>query len=331
MLSQSVINRFWYTSSAVLWPLMPLAWLYRWITNRKRQQYLRSSDLSYRAPCPVIVVGNVTVGGTGKTPLTLYLIKLLQQMGYQPGIVSRGYKSEAAEYPHMVSPEDSPRVAGDEPLMLSQLSAVPVCIDANRPRAIQKLLQDNAVNIVISDDGLQHYAMARDIELVVVDGERGYGNGYCLPVGPLRESLERLTGEELIVVNGPGVVDGYTMNLKPESFTNLATNSVLPLNAFEGRVAHVYAAIGNPGRFYAALEALGVTVLAKDLSDHHGYSESDFDQIGDDEIIIMTEKDAVKCRAFADQRFWCLPVEAQLPEAFDLAFVARLKGVHETR
>jgi tetraacyldisaccharide 4'-kinase len=331
MSKESILNKLWYSGGTYLWPLFPLTWLYRYIVETKRKRFLTQITSSYKASCPIVVVGNLTVGGTGKTPLTLHLIKLLQSKGYRPAIVSRGYKSDAPEYPFMVEADSPAAMSGDEPLMLRQLSGVPVCIDANRPNALKALVARDDIDVIISDDGLQHYAMDRDIECVVVDGERGFGNGYCLPVGPLREPIERLSGDEMIVVNGDGEwvdrLNGHSMHLVPSAFVNIKTGLTKPLNFFNNKNAYVYAAIGNPGRFYRELEEKGIHAIVIDLPDHHHYSESDFDAVPADGLIIMTQKDAVKCKSIADERFWCLPVTAQLPENFNQEFIARIKNI----
>ena len=265
---------------------------------------------------PVIVVGNITVGGTGKTPLVIWLANFFKAKGYQPGIVSRGYGGRAPSYPQLVQPQSDPREVGDEALLLLLNTVCPVVVDPLRTQAAAKLLATTDCNLIISDDGLQHYALHRNIEIAVVDGVRRFGNGFCLPAGPLREPPSRLTEVDFVVCNGEGKGNEYSMKLLPGFFTQLVepTNRVT-VDHFKNRILHAVVGIGNPMRFLNLLRSLGLNIVEHIFPDHYLFKAADID-FGDNSLVIMTEKDAVKCKEFADERHWYLPVSAQLPEEF---------------
>ena len=309
------IERAWYGRRNVLWPLTPLEMLYRFIVQRRRARFLASPPPPLGVP--VIVVGNLSVGGTGKSPLVAWLVDFLQQQGGRPGIVSRGYGGSSPDYPLAVMPDSDPAVAGDEPVMLAQSTGVPVAVSPVRSAGIRQL-QAAGCDVVISDDGLQHYGMARDIELVVVDGTRGFGNRHCLPCGPLREPMTRLASVDAVIGNGASsVTEGaYEMHLEPLALRNLVTNERLPPRAFAGQSAvHAVAGIGHPARFFRTLSSLGIDHEAHPFPDHHRFTADDL-VFDDDAPVIMTAKDAVKCRNFADARCWALDVRAQPSQAF---------------
>lgn len=307
------LTRRWYRPEAPACWLRPLALLYGQLASRRRQRFQQQPQRVWQAPVPVLVVGNISIGGTGKTPLTQALCAWLRAQGWRPGIISRGYGGTAAHYPLAVGPDTLAAACGDEPVLLAQSTGCPVVVDPNRPRAARHLLQHSDCNLILSDDGLQHYALGRDIEIAVVDGERGLGNGCLLPAGPLREPPQRLREVDLVVVNGgsfslPGC---HRMILQP--------GPVRALDGSEVELApgpiHAVAGIGHPARFFATLRAAGFEPIPHPLPDHHPLSESDL-QFEDDLAVIMTAKDAVKCRAFTPHNRYYLPVEAQLPEAF---------------
>jgi tetraacyldisaccharide 4'-kinase len=274
-----------------------------------------------RLPVPVIVVGNITVGGSGKTPLVLWLAEKLRSLGWQPGIISRGYRGENRSQ-REVMPDSDPLLVGDEPVLLARKSACPVWVGRNRAEAGRSLLKAHpACNLIISDDGLQHYRLARDVEIAVVDGERRFGNGFLLPAGPLREPVTRLVSFDAVVVNGGrGEVPddakaGFFMSLAGSEFYNLAdpVKRAKPQD-FVGQALHAVAGIGNPLRFFDHLRSLGLTVSEHPFPDHHVFNPGDLDFPGQ---ILMTEKDGVKCAKFAKDNFWVLAVEAEVGE--DLA------------
>ena len=308
-----------------------LAALQRW--QHKRQQV--------KHPVPVIVVGNISVGGTGKTPVVIWLVERLREAGFKPGVVSRGFgRNPSPTLPlsgkgardcansgfppdkgglRGVSSSSSPADVGDEPLLIVQRTHVPLYIGKDRNHAIAALLQQHACDIVVADDGLQHYRMGRDVEICVVDGQRRFGNGFCLPAGPLREPISRLQSCDFVIVNGE------TMQMRGDTLVNLATAQAQPLTAWAGKTVHVVTGIGNPQRFMQTLEQAGLQVIPHLYPDHHAFTGTElcFD---DTHPIIMTEKDAVKCRQFAGQNAWYLPIEAVLDETLAHALLTRLQG-----
>jgi len=324
----SWLERRWYSDQPAPCALKPFSSLYQFLAKRKKNTDLLQA---WVAPVPVIIVGNISVGGTGKTPLTISLVERLKREGYKPGIISRGYKSKATTFPFDVTKADSPELVGDEPFMLAQRCQCPVIIDPNRPSAAQYLLDNYECDLIISDDGLQHYRLDRDIEVVVIDGERGLGNRALMPAGPLREQPERLHSVDLIISNGQlksMVAEAASieeMHLQPTALKNCLTDEGMPLGALNGRQVHAVAGIGNPQRFFNTLEQeLKVTVIPHAKPDHSFYTVDDF-QFGDNYPVIMTEKDAVKVTGFAQSHCWYLEIKAQLPESFYMQLLDKLK------
>lgn len=296
----------WYGSSRRgLW-LLPLSWLFGLVTALRRRLYRAGILRAYRSPRPVVVVGNLTVGGTGKTPLVVWLAQQLTARGWRVGVVSRGY-GRASGAARRVAKDDDPAQVGDEPLLIARRTDARVAVGSARPAAVRLLEAD--CDLVLSDDGLQHYALARDFELAVVDGARGLGNGRLLPAGPLREPAARLGQVDAVVING----DGYRcegdlrMRVEPLRFVNVASGEQRPLSGFAGRRVHAVAALGNPQRFFASLRALGIEPDEHALPDHAAPSQGQL-SFGDDLPVLMTEKDAVKCGATAGARHWYLEV-----------------------
>lgn len=326
----SWLEQRWYSSKPAPFWLLPLEKLFCQLAARKsaKDQLHR-----WQAPVPVIIVGNISVGGTGKTPLVEYLVKLLRSQGYAPGIVSRGYKSKASHYPYLVDATAEAEQVGDEPFLLHQRCQCPVAVDPNRVSAAQHLLANTSCDIIISDDGMQHYQLGRDIEIAVLDGQRGLGNQHCLPAGPLREYPARLATVDFIVSNGPLEHDLhmekaiFTMALAPNQLVNCLDKTQQPLAQITGESVHGIAGIGNPERFFSAVEELTQTaVIRHPMPDHHHYQSKDF--VFEDNLrILMTEKDAVKVRSFARKQMWYLEVSAQLPDNFATALLAQLDKV----
>ncbi|CDZ77462.1 Tetraacyldisaccharide 4'-kinase [Legionella massiliensis] len=310
-MAAGTIDKLWYGKHPLRWLLWPLALLYRVVTGIRRAYLLKFRQLDF--PVPIIVVGNLTVGGVGKTPLVIALAEQLKSRGLKVGIVSRGYGSTLKQFPHEVSLSDKTSQAGDEPFLIAQKTGCPVVIAPKRVQAVQYLLDKYQSQIIISDDGLQHYAMGRSIEIVVIDGLRRLGNGLCLPAGPLRETVSRLGKSDLLVVN-EGVWPGaYSMNMQPGELTHLATGEKVALNTLSTPVAAV-AAIGHPQRFFTTLQNLGIAIIKYPFPDHHRFHINDL-QFREN-VVVMTEKDAVKCRAFAADSWYFLPVEAKLSDSF---------------
>lgn len=316
----------WYQGHPALALLRPLEALYRGVVQRKRSRFLAGAGEIYRAPVPLIVVGNVTVGGTGKTPLILWLVEQCQVRGLRVGVISRGYGAKPPSLPWRVKAEHSAEQAGDEPLLIVQRSGVPLMIDPDRGRAARALLAEEPLDLLLSDDGLQHYRLARDLELVLIDAARGLGNGHCLPAGPLREPAERLESVDACLYNGApsDPQGGYAFTLEPSALVNLRSGERRPLDHFpSGQAVHAVAGIGNPQRFFTTLEALHWRPVAHAFADHAAYS-AELLSFSPSLPLVMTEKDAVKCRAFAADDWWYLAVDAQPSAAFRAWFDARL-------
>lgn len=312
----------WYgTRGAPLWT-SPLAWLYGALTALRRGLYRIGWLRGTKLPVPVVVVGNITAGGTGKTPLTLALVDALKARGWRPGVVSRGYGGSQRE-PRLLGDDPDPAEVGDEPCLI-RASGVPVAVGRDRPAAA-RLLMAAGCDVVIADDGLQHYRLARDLEICVIDGARGFGNGHLLPAGPLREPLSRLAAVDFQVCNGAERDGAVAMHLRGDQAVNLQDGASASLSRFAGQEVHAVAAIGHPQRFFDALRGQGIVVSAHAFPDHHPFAPTDLD-FGDDRPVLMTDKDAVKCRRFARSNWWRVPVRAELPQDFVAAVAARVKA-----
>ena len=323
------MNNFLYSGKHWLYLLIPVSIIYSIIILFRQFLYKKNILKSTKFSVPVIVVGNITTGGTGKTPLVIWLSEFLQKLGYKPGIVSRGYKGKAEKYPIAVTLKSEAKIVGDEPLLIAKRTGRPVVVDPNRVNAINYLLENFSCDIVISDDGLQHYAMKRDIEIAVIDGQRGLGNGWCLPVGPLRESSKRL-GQVDFVINNGGKNNQYSMDLQLEQVINLKNpNKKILISDLVGKPIHAVAAIGNPQRFFQALRSHNLNIIEHVFPDHYYFSAKDL-QFADEALVIMTEKDAVKCRQIEhlkdDPRLWVVPVTAQLDPALAEQIVEKCRG-----
>ena len=304
------LQAHWYRKTIVSVVLLPVSWLYLALVTLRRALYRTGLVRVNRIPAPVIVIGNITVGGTGKTPLVSWLARSLQMLGYKPGIVSRGYGGRVSDYPVYVTARSDPAEVGDEPLLLARHGAWPVMVGAKRALAARMLVDEHHCDVIISDDGLQHYPMARDFEIAVIDGERRFGNGYCLPAGPLRESVARLRTVQARVTNGAPRPGELGMQLRAVCFKSVSTpENQRDLSNFAGQRVHGLAGIGHPERFFRQLHELDIDVVEHAYVDHYHYRREDI-EFGDAAPVIMTEKDAVKCEAFADQRHWYLSVEA---------------------
>lgn len=278
---------------------------------------------------PVVVVGNITVGGTGKTPMVVWLVEWLRAQGWKPGVVSRGYRASAgSEMPYLVSADDDTVTVGDEPLLIARRTRVPVAICRRRPAAVEMLIEKHGCDIVVSDDGLQHYRLWRDIEIAMLDGRRRLGNGRCLPSGPLREPADRLDEVDFVlVVEGSPAPGEFGVNIVMGEARRIGSlDELRPLTAFAGKPVHVVAGIGNPERFFSALERAGLSVIRHPLPDHHPIAPRDI-AFGDGRAVLMTEKDAVKCRAFASPDNWYVPIEAMPERNWIDAFGERLRSV----
>ena len=314
----------WYGDARPPWWTWPLAALYGAVVRLRGRLYRSGALRSVRLPVPVIVVGNLSVGGTGKTPLTIALAGALRARGYRPGVVSRGHGGRRRE-PLLLDDRPDPAEVGDEPCLV-RASGVPVAIGRERPAAA-RLLLDAGCDVVIADDGLQHYALARDMEICVIDGVRRFGNGHLLPAGPLREPLSRLSRVDFRVCNGASPADAeFPMQLLGDEMVALHDDARRPLQDLAGQRVHAVAAIGHPARFFASLRAAGIEPIEHVFADHHAFVATDLD-FGDRLPVLMTDKDAVKCRHFTRPDWWRVPVRAELPATFYEALGERLEGL----
>ncbi len=321
------LDHYWYVRSPWLLLLTPLSLLYRLIVSVRHLAYRLGIKRSTRVSLPVIVVGNITVGGTGKTPLVAWLASYLREKGYVPGIVSRGYGGTASHWPQQVRPDSDPVVVGDEAVLLAATTGCPMAVAPDRVAAARSLVDQGNCDVIISDDGLQHYALQRDIEIAVIDGVRRFGNGFMLPAGPLREPVKRLERVDLVVVNGLGSGNEHRMNLQQGEAHNLQDpGRICALQAFRSQRVHAVAGIGHPDRFFRALQQTGLQLDTHAFPDHHAFRPEDI-RFADGRPVIMTEKDAVKCRHFATQDDWYVPVEASLSNEFR----ERLDALLDTR
>jgi len=314
------INELWYGRrwSPISLLLVPLSWLFAAVVRVRRQLYAQGILRQTVVDAPVVVVGNLTVGGTGKTPVTIWLVQALASRGIRAGVVSRGYRGLAGKSPLPVLGHSDPGQVGDEPVLIAERCHCPVVVHPDRVAAA-KLLLEQGVELIVADDGLQHYALARDVEIAVVDGQRQFGNGRLLPAGPLREPLRRLTTVQQVLVNtptAPGVlpdlpapVAGFV--LKPGLAHRLGEDETRPMSAFAGKAVHAVAGIGNPERFFRTLEEFDIRVIPHPLPDHAELSSDDL-AFPDGLPVFMTEKDAVKCRHLDPLGAWYLPVDAEL-------------------
>ncbi len=329
-----------------LWPLWPVSWLLAALGAVRRRILERRRGNGMQLP-PVVVIGNITLGGTGKTPLLIALARLLQAHGLRAGIVSRGYGGDGQ--PACVTPESLPQQVGDEPVLIRRQTGCPVRVDAKRLRAVQTLAAAHACDVILSDDGLQHHAMPRALELVVIDGERLLGNGHCLPAGPLREPASRLREVDWLVINGgaddalerlrmraglsEGLPPATAMHLQPSAWVNVRSGervALMDLPLTPGRALHAVAGIGNPERFFTTLRALGLSPQCHAFADHHRFSAADL-PFAQEATVLMTSKDAVKCEAFAGPQCWALEVEARLAPEFASALLKAVRELVQAR
>jgi tetraacyldisaccharide 4'-kinase len=313
------LNDAWYGGQPAPWHLRMLVPIYK-LGNRIDRWWKIRHQPTDLEPAFIIVVGNITVGGSGKTPLVIRLCQLLQQAGFRPGVISRGYGSKETKL-RLVSPASDPGLVGDEPLLIAQRTGVPVLVAADRCEAARTLIKKE-INVIISDDGLQHYRLPRHLEICVVDGSRGFGNGLLLPAGPLREPLSRLADFDHIVVNGestlvPDALETTPMTLAPGLLRSMESGQTWRLAQFAGCKANAVAGIANPKRFFDLLRAARLTVKEHRFPDHHNFQRSDFDVMDTSLPILMTEKDAVKCKTLELKNAWVLSVDAVLPSTWE--------------
>jgi len=335
------LEHYWYQSGIasilLVALLLPLSALYCLVSSVRRKFYQLNIKKSFAAQRPVVVVGNIVAGGSGKTPLLISLCDYVVKKGFKPGVVSRGYGGNITGIKQLARGDTAQQV-GDEPLMIFQRSKIPVVVGADRVSAINYLLANNQCDIVFSDDGLQHYRMRRDVEIAVVDAARKFGNGFCLPAGPLRERVSRLKEVDLVVYNGANIDNhnDYSYTLQVVELTSLNGEHSRALSSFEkNETIHAVAGIGHPGRFFKQLTESGLNIIEHAFTDHHKYQQHDFSDWQSD-CIIMTEKDAVKCRHLALPDAWVVIVNAECSftlaaklDSILLPLLARSKNVPE--
>jgi tetraacyldisaccharide 4'-kinase len=317
----ALLNRIWYGNSPLKWALWPISVVYVGLAQLRREAYRRGWRPCVDARVPVIIVGNVSVGGTGKTPFVIWLAAQLAQRGRKVGIVTRGYRGKGTEWPRVVAANSDPDEVGDEPVLLARRTSCPVVAGPDRVACVEALLANARVDVVLSDDGLQHYRLGRTFEIAVVDGARGMGNGLCLPAGPLREPVARLQDVDAIVVNGEGWGHAGVFRAKAvvTKVYHLRDGATRTLESFKPQPVHAVAGIGNPQRFFDLLTDADLDVEAHPLEDHAeiGPAELTFEEPG---AVLITEKDAVKCEHLKLNGVWCVVVDFD----FDADTTARL-------
>lgn len=327
-----MIERIWSGQSKLYLLLLPLSWLYGLISGLRQLAYRFGWLRAWRSPVPVIVVGNLTAGGNGKTPVVIWLVERLRLRGFRVGVVSRGYGGKAESYPVVLDETTTTQTAGDEPVLIFQRTGAPVAVSPVRAQAVQALLAQHELDVIVTDDGLQHYALQRDVELVVVDGVRRFGNGWWLPAGPMRERAGRLRHVDAIITNGGTAKAGeIPMTLSP----SLAVNLVSGERKSAAELGHVVAmaGIGHPPRFFQTLQDLGVKpLIVHGFADHQPYTLESLSGLATGgQSLLMTEKDAVKCRGFAKDSWWYLPVDANFPSEDEARLLTTLANVISRR
>ena len=323
------LHNIWYNNTGMTVILRPLAWLYCAIVFVRRLLYKLHIIKSSKLEVPVIVIGNLTVGGTGKTPVVIHVANLLKRSGYSPGIISRGYGGKAKTWPQQVRPDCDPVMVGDEAILIARRTGCPMAVGPDRAATGAMLQKYSNCDIIISDDGLQHYALNRDVEVVVIDGQRRFGNGFCLPAGPLREPVSRKEKVDFVITNGIAGSNEYSMEYRGNIAINLADESRrIKLEEFSDGLVHVVAGVGNPERFFEQMRNKGINVAEHAFSDHHPFTIDELN-FGDDLPILMTEKDAVKCYRFPSENMWYLPIEVYMDNDFDMQLLNLLEKKHD--
>ena len=323
---QQILERTWYSKNGLANFLRPLSWLFISIATIRRHLYKYNILKSTRLSVPVIIVGNITVGGTGKTPLVIWLAEYLKAAGFKPGILSRGYSGKARSWPQQVRPDSDPVIVGDEAVVIARRTGCPMAVGPDRVAAGKALLKYSDCDVIICDDGLQHYALQREIEVLVIDGIRRFGNGYCLPAGPLRELPSRKNEVHCRVTNGIAAQGEYAMAYQGTKLINLLSGETRELKELKQEKVMAIAGIGNPDRFFNYLRSHGLRIETRAFPDHYHY-EKDFLGINEDVKVIMTEKDAVKCKRFAKPNWWYVHVDVELPNEFGMEII-NLLGKH---
>lgn len=308
--------------------MLLFSWFYRLVIAVRHTLYKTGMLSIHKLPVPVIIVGNIVVGGSGKTPLVIYLAQHLKEQGYKPGIISRGYKGKSTYWPRQVYKNSQPSLVGDEAVLIARRTDCPIAVAPNRYAAAMLLLNNHKIDIIICDDGLQHKALARDIEIITIDGKHRYGNGHCLPAGPLREPAKRLQQVDIIVCNGQPQAKEFKMEYRAHQLHSLQNaNHTRVINQFSQQRAHAIAGIGQPKNFFSYLREQGLKIIEHAFPDHHQFTAQDI--IFDDNLpVLMTEKDAVKCIDFATKKHWFLRLEIKLTKTFQHRLASLLRAYY---
>ncbi|CAL1329394.1 tetraacyldisaccharide 4'-kinase [Candidatus Providencia siddallii] len=323
-----MIEQIWFNKSWLYILLIPLSFLYELIIFLKKISYKIKLLRSWKSPIPVIIVGNITIGGNGKTPVVIWLVESLKKEGYKVGVISRGYKGKTKKYPLIVDSNTTTQTAGDEPILIFQRTKVPIAVAPKRKKAIQTLLNKFILDVIITDDGLQHYALQRDYEIIVIDGQRRFGNGFLLPAGPMRERKNRLTKVNALIINGGNSIEKeIEMSLEGNFCINLLTKKICKITDFNSVVA--IAGIGFPYRFFMYLKNKGLILInTYAFSDHKYYKLQELISLTkQNEILFMTEKDAVKCQNFAQNNWWYVPIYAKLNKQKSKIILKEIKKI----
>jgi tetraacyldisaccharide 4'-kinase len=328
---QAFIRAQWDKRGIWAWLWLPLSLLVCALAALKRKAYKWGLFKTSRITAPVLVIGNLSVGGAGKTPLVAHIAELLSNHGYQPGIISRGYKGSARHWPQNVTPESDPLKVGDEPVMLAALTGCPVVAGPDRARSAQQLVDQNNCDVILSDDGFQHLKLARDINILVFDTalNDGLGNRWCLPSGPLREPASARRAADMQVFHGSAPEErkgaAYAMTLLPGEIYAQKDKAIASMDHLKQQPLHAVAGIGNPMRFFTSARSLGLTILEQPFNDHHLFTEVDL-QFDDEYDVVTTQKDAIKLARIATRRtIWVLPVQASPGKRFDTDLLEKLR------
>lgn len=322
------LQNSWYNKSGLTTVLLPLSWLFCLLVQIRRIFYRLKILRTTQLDVPVVVVGNLTVGGTGKTPMVIELANLLKKHGYRPGVISRGYGGKARTWPQQVRADGDPTMVGDEAILIARRTECPMAVGPNRVASAQALLKYTDCNVIISDDGMQHYALGRDIEIAVIDGIRRYGNEHCLPAGPMREPVKRLDLVNFKVTNGVAGPDEFAMTYKAEKLCRADDPDVtLEIASLKNQTVHAIAGIGNPQRFFDNLKLSGLEIIEHAFPDHYPFKKEDLD-FGEIQPIVITEKDAVKCQRFYLHNVWYQPIKAVLDNQFTEQLLVMLERIN---
>ena len=327
MLTKESIENIWYTKHPLGIALLPISWLYSLIIILRRLCYQSGLIAVNQIDVPVIIVGNISVGGTGKTPLVIWLADYFKKKGFNPGIISRGYGGKLSGKSQQVRSDSNPELVGDEPVLIAKRTNCPVAIAKQRRRAAEELIEYCDCDLILCDDGMQHYSLGRDIEIAVIDGQRRFGNGHCLPAGPLREPISRLNSVDLVVSKYIAGRHEYKMEYTYGDLVSLLDpEHTIPVSSLNGQSVHAISGIGNPDRYYSYLRNNKLHIINHEFPDHYPFTKNDVN-FDDGLPVVMTEKDAVKCSDFATKNHWYLPISATLPDSFSYRLEALMKDI----